>query len=523
MSGEENTCSRSSPCEHTLAVPGHGPPTANSPVLATTDEQSVLTVTGDKIQEQNVDGDLEHVAARSPLPTFSSSVRLEPRVFVPLSRRTGPHDRLVLPQRNTRLDQNVGSGTKQTLIPLNTCQDSPSPPRVELLRWESSASSSPGEAAVAGPPRRSASSHYTRSRRRRRGAARLRRSCSPTLHAPVPFVDNSYHARYDHHQATALRTAPVLSTTTSQPDHNYDIPEASTTTTTTTASKMSSYTMTYSPTSPHLTLSPMMTMPIALPPPTPAQDIPRVAFPPGRHVDEADMNIDEILSALPIGIPVHRSRSSSTASSRAPIISGGGDDHEEEAGGARLRTDPFTSIMYPGRGEVPQHLSEPKNKLLAALVEDSYPCGSDEDAKDDKASGAKKNEENDEDLDDAALVTVAQDALAAHCERVRLARDVVDNGPLRQRRVAWQIDAARGKWVDVAARGLSACANRFGAVGQRVTSCVIAPPVHLPQDQEKAVWTPTGWTVTVVPRRSGPESVQVEGPVPWTTQAQFGY
>ncbi|KIW26825.1 uncharacterized protein PV07_06628 [Cladophialophora immunda] len=551
---EESAGPSSTQSEHVLAAPGHGPRTTDSPAVARTDEQSV-EITGDETREEKIAEDLRNVtglpaesAARNPFPPCSSSEHLERRVFVPPPRRPGPHDHRVPPQRNTWLDPFVGSGTTQTLIPLNTGQRS-SAPRVVLSRWESSSV----QTGVEGP-RRSASRRNTRSRRRRCRRARSSRSCSPALPPRIPLVDlvDSHHARY--HQATPTRAAPVLSTTATQQDRNHDAPEAFTTTANddkSTASKMSSYTMTYSPTSPSLlTLSPMVTVPIA-PPPTPAQDIPLQTS--SRDVvDEVDMNIDEILSALPIGIPIPpgeqpcalfpvrraptppssslygRSRRSSAASSN-PFVSDG--EEGEEEGGVALRHNPFIPIMYPGRGEVPRRLFEPQNKLLAALVRDSYPCDDDGDDGDDETEEVGE----DQDFRDDELVTVARDGVASYCqpaslcrahracmpcERGKRAGEIDTTGPLRQRRVTWQIDTKEqeARWVDVQARGLSARANKFGAVGQQVTSRTVPPPVCVVQDHEKAVWTPRGWDVVL---RSGLRTAVQEG-APWTTKNQFG-
>ncbi|KIX93691.1 uncharacterized protein Z520_10597 [Fonsecaea multimorphosa CBS 102226] len=556
----ENSCSSLTQSEHALAVSGHGPPppppTANSAASAWTDEQSVKTIAVDKIRRgERLDEGLENIAAGLPaesvaaasacslIQTFPSTEHLERRVFVPSARQPGPHEPVVRPQRTyTSPDQIIGPGAApQTVIPLNTDQSSfPSPRQVVLSPpWESS---SPGP-AVAGP-RRSASCQSIRSRRR---GPRSIRSCSPTLQSRIPLVYSidSDHARNDCQVTTTPRTESILSTITTTDNNNKS-----------TASKMSSYTMTYSPTFPHrrLILSPKMTVPASTPPPPPAQDIHMTHS--RSLMEEADFNIDDILSALLIPIreeeptpPPSALYSSDGRSSSMDISNTSNEDsdddddeeeEEEEEGeekekecGVRVHNDPFISIIYPGRGEVPERLREPKNKLLAALVEESHPCDDEDDA------GAEAKDAEEQDFADTDFVTVARadhhsyvqmaSLCRAHrasmpCEKGKSEREIDHQGPLRQRRVThqWQTDNNLGShWVDVAAEGLSAGrANKFGAVGQQVTSGAVPPPVPVIRDDEKAVWTPRGWKV--VPR-VGPGSLVHQLPKPWTTEKQFGF
>ncbi|OAG38389.1 hypothetical protein AYO21_07372 [Fonsecaea monophora] len=563
VSDEENA--RASPIgserSDTLAATGlHGPHATKSPASGWTDEQSTAKTTEYGIREDEEEGEEKvhedlvpsvagcpvRATARSVLPTFSSPERLERRVFVPWVRYAGPHERVVPRQRTTWLDRAVDSDISTISVPLNTSRE---------FQWTSQHAHSrckfffPREAGVvvAGPPR-SSSLKYTRRRFRR---ARLTRSCSSALPSRVhPLVDSS-HVRY-HSQATPARTvvAAAVSPDTRLQDSHQAIHDPATiavnNNSTTTPPKMPSYTMTCSPMSPCLlTLSPVVRMPAA-PPPTPAQGIQKRLS--RSQVDEADMNIDDILSALPIGIPIpsakgkerclspvetipptppsspfygRRSRSSSTSSSSATSS-----EDEDRGGGVWLRRDPFVSIVYPGRGEASQpRPAEPDNKLLAALVEDSMP----HDSVDDAALADKEP-----DFDDEDLVTVALDDLTSYrqtaklcrkhrvhmpCERGKRARDV-DHGPLRQRRVTRQIDLQQGAWVDIEARGLSSQYNQFGAVGQRVTARAVPPPVPTVQNHEKVVWRSRGWTV--VPH-SGPATALLKVKAqPWFPEDQYG-
>ncbi|OAL37738.1 hypothetical protein AYO20_02915 [Fonsecaea nubica] len=563
VSDEENA--RASPTQHerndALAATGlHGPHATKSPASGWTEQQSTVKSTEDETGEHEEEGeekvheDLDpsaaacpvRAAARSVVPTFSSPERLERRVFVPWVRHAGPHERVVPRQRTTWLDRAVGSDISKVSVPLNTSRE---------FQWTSQHARSrceffpPREVAVdiAGP-RRSSSLNYSRRRFRR---ARSTRSCSSALPSRVPPLVDSSYVRY-HSQATPARrvVAAAISPDTRLQDSHHAINDPATIAASnnivTTPYKMSSYTMTCSPMSPCLlTLSPVVRMPAA-PPPTPAQGIQKRLS--RSQVDEADMSIDDILSALPIGIPIpsakgkerclspletipptppssplygRRSRSSSTSSSIASSS-----DDEDRGGSVWLRRDPFVSIVYPGRGEVSQpRPAEPDNKLLAALVEDSVP----DDSVDDSALADKEP-----DFDDEDLVTVALDDLASYCQTAKLcrkhrvhmpcergkrARDV-DHGPLRQRRVTRQIDIQQGAWVDVEARGFSSQYNQFGAVGQRVTARAVPPPVPTVQNHEKVVWRSRGWTV--VPH-SGPATALLKVKAqPWFPEDQYG-
>ncbi|KIW96764.1 uncharacterized protein Z519_02155 [Cladophialophora bantiana CBS 173.52] len=528
--------------EPALAVLGqHGPPPAYSPVLAGTDEQSAKSSTGDNIQKQCVDKDLQRVAglhtecaACNLSQTFSSTQHLERKVFVP-PRPPGPHQCLVPPQRNTWLDRTVGSGTTESLVPCKGDLDFSSAPGVTLSGWKSSCL----EAGVAGP-HRSVSDEYTRSC----SAASSTQPCSPAIQARIPLDDSHYARR---HQATPTVTALASSNNARQQDNNHHR-EAITTIADTkrTASNMPSRTITYSPTSASvLTLSPVQTAPVVRPPQK-AQDLPSRPSAIRRH--PADLDVDEVLSALPILIPTPPEEQESLPPPECPTSTPGpsrvggrsrsasaANSAFREEGGVCLRNDPFISIIYPGRGEAVWPLSEPKNKLLAALVEESEPLYSDEededeeeDVSDNKSSSSSSSSSSpplslpplyvDNALvqencnrHEKSFISCGHDCIYMYCgsaepcraspahhpqkvgEDAHSAEIGDENRRSRRRMMVQSFDTKKGQWANVEAEGRTA-SSRFGAVGEKLAPhplpCRHLPlhlPLLLPADRAKAL------------------------------------